>query len=242
MQIQPHGTDQLVGAMLGRREHLPFQGTAGGFPGGTMQFLVHRQDGTEEQVGAHDTGVVIRQGDVFEFRATSGGGFGDPLGREPESVSDDIVVGRLSADEAFATYGVVMASEGQVDLPATEFTRAKALEERLRRAEPAMASVVEGAFDYAEEEASGYLYPGVLQRGRFAIAEASGALLAVAPNPWVDGCPVLRDRWKTRAGRDIEIEAYLDPRTGTTLLVDATLQGSGPSFAIEPRRWMEALA
>jgi N-methylhydantoinase B len=240
MQVQPHGTKELTGAMLGRREHLPFQGTAGGFPGGTMEFLIHRSDGTEEPVGAHDTGVVIGQGDVFEFRATSGGGFGDPLDRDPQRVIDDVVIGRLSNEEALSAYGVVVGEDAQADLDATAVARAEALEDRLRRSAPAAVPLSAELLDGESEELSGYLYPGVVQRGRFAVAEESGALLAVAPNAWVDGCRVLHDQWRTRAGRDIEVHAYLDPRTGKTLLVDATLQGSGRSFSIEPRRWMMA--
>ena len=35
------------------------------------------------------------------------------------------------------------------------------------------------------------LYPGIEQRGRVAVATSSGAILAVAPDPWPDGCPTL---------------------------------------------------
>ena len=38
------------------------------------------------------------------------------------------------------------------------------------------------------------MFPGVVQHGAVAVAEASGAPLAVAPDHWTDGCPVLIER------------------------------------------------
>ena len=43
------------------------------------------------------------------------------------------------------------------------------------------------------------LYPGVTQLGNLAVAEESGAVLAVAPDNWLDGCPVLETQIDERA-------------------------------------------
>lgn len=238
MRVRPHGTQQLVGSMLGRREHLPFQGIAGGMPGGPMQFRLHRADGVVQPVGAHDADVVVKEGDVFEFRASSGGGFGDPLDREPQLVLDDLLEDRLVAEEAAAVYGVILDARGYVDLEATDSERERLRRERLARARPAkhpLDAVVE-----ARDDRTWPLYPGIVQRGAYAVADASGAPLGVAPGPWWDGCPVVTERWMTRSGSDVMVETYLDPRTGRALMVDARLDCEERSFDVLPRRWTEA--
>ena len=55
---------------------------------------------------------------------TGGGGFGDPLDRDPVLVLDDLLEGRISAGAGRDTYGVVVV-DGQVDAPATEQERAE---------------------------------------------------------------------------------------------------------------------
>jgi len=61
--------------------------------------------------------------------------------------------------------------------------------------------------------------------------------LAVAPNHWTDGCPVLRERHPTRSGTDVIYDTYLDPLTGAALEVDARLDGDERSFTSLPRSW-----
>jgi len=63
---------------------------------------------------------------------TGGGGWGDPLEREPELVALDALEGKISARAAREAYGVVLAGSGgepRVDVAAT-----RALRERLRAA------------------------------------------------------------------------------------------------------------
>jgi N-methylhydantoinase B len=54
----------------------------------------------------------------------SGGGFGDPLDRDPALVLRDVLGGLLGADAARAIYGVVIAGR-DVDAQATEVERAR---------------------------------------------------------------------------------------------------------------------
>ena len=61
--------------------------------------------------------------DALYVRSDGGGGFGDPLEREPERVQADIEAGMVSADVAARVYGVVTAS-GKVDEDATRARRA----------------------------------------------------------------------------------------------------------------------
>ena len=60
--------------------------------------------------------------DALYVRSDGGGGFGDPLEREPARVKADIEAGMVSADVAASVYGVVMAS-GAVDEEATRARR-----------------------------------------------------------------------------------------------------------------------
>ena len=52
--------------------------------------------------------VTMRKGDVFRHVMAGGGGYGDPLERSPEAVLDDILEGKVSANQAAEAYGVVL--------------------------------------------------------------------------------------------------------------------------------------
>jgi N-methylhydantoinase B len=83
------------------------------------------------------------------------------------------------------------------------------------------------------------LYVGVVQRGALAISERTGAPLAVAPDHWTDGCPVLVET-RSDLGPEVHVRSYLDPASGYTLFVEAVPAGSPRSFEVAPRRWVEA--
>jgi N-methylhydantoinase B len=68
-------------------------------------------------------GVRLRQGDAYLMQSGGGGGFGDPHERKPELVALDVEEGYISATAARAEYGVVVSSQGVLDLPATEQLR-----------------------------------------------------------------------------------------------------------------------
>ena len=64
------------------------------------------------------------------FLTAGGGGWGDPLERDPEAVAADVREGYISPEKA-ADYGVVLdPATGEVDLKATETLRARLREER----------------------------------------------------------------------------------------------------------------
>jgi N-methylhydantoinase B len=52
--------------------------------------------------------LELKKDDVLYIRAASGGGFGDPLEREPGLVSEDVRNGLVSKETAEQVYGVVM--------------------------------------------------------------------------------------------------------------------------------------
>jgi N-methylhydantoinase B len=64
-----------------------------------------------------------RAGDRLAAYGPSGGGYGDPFTRSPESVLDNVLDGLISVDVAREQYGVVIVGE-QVNLSATKALRA----------------------------------------------------------------------------------------------------------------------
>ena len=67
---------------------------------------VRRADGTSERHDGHFRASVGR-GDVLEVRVPSGGGFGDPLARDPARVLADLAEGKVTPAHARAAYGVI---------------------------------------------------------------------------------------------------------------------------------------
>lgn len=75
----------------------------------------------------------LKEGDVLYMQVASGGGYGDPLEREPELVRQDVVSGIVSRQAAHDIYGVVLEGDhDQVDLPATRELRRALREEELK--------------------------------------------------------------------------------------------------------------
>lgn len=234
MSYKPHKTAAWTGVMLGMRERLPLLGIAGGRPGATTQFSVRRAQGGPEAVSGHEGSLLVTDNDVFEFRLGSGGGFGDPVDREPDAVARDVRQSRLTVGEARAVYGVVLRSDGAPDNEETNACRKALLEARLIRATPAnkpvgnqepLASALRGR--------GKRLYPGVEHHDGIAYAVASGSPLARTPDNWISGCPWLEES----LGADIVVRTYLDPRTGRALLVDALPEGQPCSVESRPIHW-----
>ena len=88
-----------------------------------MNVLV-RPDGTEEPLPPMFS-TTVQAGDVYVHRIAGGGGFGDPLERDPVLVSQDVANGKVSHQAAEAHYGVVLDSDDAVDTQATERLRAE---------------------------------------------------------------------------------------------------------------------
>ena len=59
----------------------------------------------------HAMGIQLEPGDHVLYRSNGGGGFGNPLERDPTLVLDDLKNGWISQDKAEKVYGVVVTSE-----------------------------------------------------------------------------------------------------------------------------------
>lgn len=72
----------------------------------------------------------VAKGEHIILRAAGGGGYGDPLDRDPSSVAADIADGYVSTSQAADEYGVVMGN-GVPDEPATDKLRAQLRAQRV---------------------------------------------------------------------------------------------------------------
>jgi N-methylhydantoinase B len=231
---EPYGVDMLSGSAIGNRQRVPLVGFAGGYPGGVTETWIHRADGTREHVYPQAAGLVLNKGDFFVCLNAGGGGWGDPLERPLPWVEEDVRQGRISAEAALRDYGVVVGDEA-----ASNDCRQRALANRLARATAAekpldWSRVPTGWHDPAR---SAPLASGIEQQGGVAVSMRSQAPLALAPDHWTEGCPVIRNFLPM--GEGVEAVAYLDPGTGHTLFVDIVADGNLRSFSTQPFRWRE---
>lgn len=104
-----------------RATHPPY-GLAGGWPGATSSNVLERPDGTRESLPPMFS-TEIGVGDVYVHRTAGGGGWGDPLERDPAAVERDVANEKVSAAAARELYGVAVGDDGIVDHGRTEAFR-----------------------------------------------------------------------------------------------------------------------
>ncbi|MCU0985452.1 MAG: hydantoinase B/oxoprolinase family protein [Acetobacteraceae bacterium] len=104
-----------------RRVHRPF-GLYGGSPGAPSENTLN-PDAENRPLPSKLT-MEIRRGDVFRHVLAGGGGWGDPLERDPAHVLRDVRNEFLSVAKAASDYGVVIAGDA-VDTAATARLRAE---------------------------------------------------------------------------------------------------------------------
>jgi N-methylhydantoinase B len=112
-------------SVLSEKNVIPPYGVAGGSNGAANRFVVER-DGKVIQpsdVPGKVSGFALRTGDIVREETAGGGGFDDPLTRDPALVVDDVRLEYLSTEQAAARYGVVLGADGTVDTGATKEKR-----------------------------------------------------------------------------------------------------------------------
>ena len=124
-------------------------GTAGGYPGAGANAFLARGTDVWERLKAGPVPVDLRDlrgsfralpakqgfqlgvGDVFATQPHGGGGFGDPLERDPQAVLRDVLQGFVTPEWAARAYGVVLEGRGTLDPEATQRLRERRRRERL---------------------------------------------------------------------------------------------------------------
>jgi N-methylhydantoinase B len=139
----PHGVSSITHDTLSSGNAIPTStGMMGGYPATVNVYKFQRSSNILEmmeksampadmaEVGGQEEVLALRQqnfqqypSDVYSVIWTGGGGFGDPLERDPEKVRTDVVENMaVSAESARVIYGVRLKGD-QLDAPATEALR-----------------------------------------------------------------------------------------------------------------------
>ena len=106
-----------LGIQAGRYRY-PAEGLFDGKPGTRAQFLVSGVPGNSYGL------TQLKPGDVVTIDAPGGGGYGNPLERDPEMVAADVMEGYVSLESARADYGVVLdPATCEVDMEETKKLR-----------------------------------------------------------------------------------------------------------------------
>ncbi|MBL0114264.1 MAG: hydantoinase B/oxoprolinase family protein [Sphingomonadales bacterium] len=104
------------------RWFVPPWGVNGGLPGKRARKILERADGSSEIVGNKVEDVSVAKGDQLHFITWGGGGWGDPLDRDPALVGKEITQGLVTSEGAKA-YGVIANDNGEIDQAATDALR-----------------------------------------------------------------------------------------------------------------------
>jgi N-methylhydantoinase B len=106
---------------------IPPQGVSGGKHGRTGDIIINPGTPEEKRLPTRYADYPLKAGDIFRLETPGGGGLGDPFGRDPESVLDDVIQGYVSPEQAAAEYGVSVlrsARDWVIDLEGTAHLRA----------------------------------------------------------------------------------------------------------------------
>ncbi|OGQ77651.1 MAG: hypothetical protein A3F90_16865 [Deltaproteobacteria bacterium RIFCSPLOWO2_12_FULL_60_19] len=150
LAMTPHDVEEIPTCVIHGCgiEQPASSGIAGGYPGSTTQFNIRRGTSVQERLKRGEVPVdfnlmdgklepksseetFLRKGDVFERVACGGGGFGDPIERDPQMVLSDVQNGLVSGRSAKEIYGVVLRGDLQgVDEEGTKKRREQIRAER----------------------------------------------------------------------------------------------------------------
>ncbi len=115
----------------GDRHTDPPRGIFSGYDGLPARVLYHKADGSHVEIPAKVTGHMCDAGEAIQLIEPNGGGYGDPLDRDPKLVVEDILDDFTSVELAREAYGVVVdAGSLAIDEAATAALRAQLRAER----------------------------------------------------------------------------------------------------------------
>lgn len=97
-----------VNSIHGDRAEVTPPGVAGGTNGGPNRLIQNMGTPDERDLGMFATNVPLPAGSTIDFISNGGGGFGNPLDREPEVILEEVIDGFMSIEKARDVYGVVI--------------------------------------------------------------------------------------------------------------------------------------
>ena len=92
----------------GDREQVAPPGLAGGRNGGPNRLVLNEGRPGEQNLGMFAAGVMLEPGDELHFYSNGGGGYGNPLERDPALVLEDVIDEVISLSKAREVYGVAV--------------------------------------------------------------------------------------------------------------------------------------
>jgi N-methylhydantoinase B len=119
LKFQVFAPDVTVIARGMERTRFDPWGVHGGLPGARMRPAVIN-GGTDRERSIRKINFLrLMPGDTLQITTSGGGGYGDPLERNPAHVRLDVELGYVSQDAARSIYGVVLETGGNIDVEAT---------------------------------------------------------------------------------------------------------------------------
>jgi len=209
-------------------------GAFGAWPGATVnQAMVWngidrgvRQEGRFEAFGPKPGLMTMTDRDLFLVNWQGGGGWGDPLDRDPAKVWTDIIQGAVSREAAHAIYGVICSEDG----PDAEATDALRSEMRRNRVVPAGQSAGPAA---QEAGRLGTNLRLVAEGGEMHVVTRAGARLSTGHTNWRAGAVQvdLSDRLSPHRivlHADLQATGQFCPLSGHLLAIDIHERGNVP--------------
>ena len=130
--------DNTVMSYICDRERAVVWGVEGGLPSMPHGLMIaDGETGEEKWLGSVFSNYKIKSGDRFTRPTAGGGGYGDPMERDPERVLQDVIDEYVSVRRAKLDYGVVIKVidadmlDYEIDMEATEKARAHIRENRV---------------------------------------------------------------------------------------------------------------
>jgi N-methylhydantoinase B len=250
MALTPHDTPQLHAMLISHGYEVPNSaGIFGGLEGSCNQNGLIKDAGGENLAGNLDDAAAFEAssgfvpmgakpgffnfnaGDVFGYTFQGGGGFGDPIEREPERVRQDVEDETVSSGAAELIYGVVV-EEAEIDAEATARRRAEIRAERLGGGEPArLKGDGEIAADSIEIGHTLQIDPA----GQ--IRCSCGEPLATVGENWKDGSHTRvvdpSTHGKIRLHAELEIREHVCPGCGGLIESEVARKGQPDLFTID---------
>ncbi len=118
--------DEAALSVVADRNKIPPFGIFGGHAPLSQQWNMIRDRETEKPLSSTGkvTGLPLKKGDTISLRSAGGGGYGNPLDRDPDKVRNDVYQGYVTIEAARNVYGVVFKHENLlVEIKATENQR-----------------------------------------------------------------------------------------------------------------------
>ncbi|MED3662702.1 hydantoinase B/oxoprolinase family protein [Ureibacillus sp. FSL K6-8385] len=109
-------------------------GIKGGLPSIPQGAVLHPGTDKEQFLGTIFSNIPMKKGDSFTRPSAGGGGLGDPLERDVETVLEDVIDGYVSIERARKDYGVVIREiDRDVDLYEIDYEATEKEREYIRK-------------------------------------------------------------------------------------------------------------